>query len=126
MIDQIVAFIARHAGKERRTFIRLMSLVMSVFVFLIAVPMALGLMGHWVSKYVTINIPRTVELSLSIMSICGSLFLLLCAVSVFWIVGRGTPVPFASPTKLVTNGPFRYTRNPIKLGTSEQLLAGEF
>jgi protein-S-isoprenylcysteine O-methyltransferase Ste14 len=34
----------------------------------------------------------------------------------FYFVGKGTPVPFASPTKLVTSGPFRYTRNPIKLG----------
>jgi protein-S-isoprenylcysteine O-methyltransferase Ste14 len=117
MIDKIVAFIARHAGKERRTFIKLLALVMSGFVFLMAIPLALGLMGHWVSKYVTISIPRTVELALSIMSICGSLFLLLWAVSAFWYVGRGTPVPFASPTKLVTSGPFKYTRNPIKLGT---------
>ena len=25
-------------------------------------------------------------------------------------------MPFASPTRLVTSGPFKYTRNPIKLG----------
>lgn len=117
MIDQIVAFIARHAGKERSTSIRLMSLVIGLFVFLVAVPSALGLVGHWVSGHVTINISRTVELSLSIISISASLFLLFWSVSAFWFIGRGTPVPFASPTKLVTNGPFKYTRNPIKLGT---------
>jgi len=117
MIDQIVAYIAKHAGKERPTPIRLITLVIGVFVFLFAIPTALVLIGLWVSGHVTINISRTVELSLSIISICASLILLIWSVSEFWFVGRGTPVPFASPTKLVTTGPFKYTRNPIKLGT---------
>ena len=116
MIDQIVAYIARHAGKGRILSIRIMSLVLGVFVFLIAVPVALGLIGHWVSRYISIDIPRTVELSLSITGICAGLLFLLWSVSAFWFVGIGTPVPFASPIKLVTNGPFKYTRNPIKLG----------
>ena len=56
-----------------------------------------------------------VELSLGTTGICASLLFLLWSVSAFWFVGRGTPVPFASPTKLVTSSPFKYTRNPIKL-----------
>jgi len=116
MIDQIVSYIGRHAGIERLPSIRIISLVIGVFVFLVAVPMALGLIGHWVSRYVSIDIPVIVELSLSIVGSCAGIIILFWSISTFWFIGRGTPVPFTSPTKLVTSGPFKYTRNPIKLG----------
>jgi len=116
MKDRIVAYVARHAGKERPVSIRIMWLAAGVLVFLVAIPLALGLLGHLISSYVTIDMPQIVELSLGIAGICAGLFFLIWSISTFWIVGRGTPVPLASPTKLVTSGPFRYTRNPIKLG----------
>jgi protein-S-isoprenylcysteine O-methyltransferase Ste14 len=116
MAGKIVAYIARHAGKERPRSIRIMTLVIGLLVFLIAIPVALGLLSHWISGYVTIGIPGTVELFLGITGICAGIFFLFWSISTFWIVGKGTPVPFASPTKLVTGGPFKYTRNPIKLG----------
>lgn len=84
-IEQIVSYIARHAGKERHPSIRLMALVIGVFVFLVAVPMALGLIGHWVSRYVSIDIPRVVEISLSIAGICAGIIFLLWSITTFVI-----------------------------------------
>jgi len=116
MKDRIVGYIARHAGKERPMPIRIMWLAAGVLVFLVAIPLTLGLLGHWVSGYVAFGIPRLLELALGITGVCVGLLFLLWSITTFWSIGRGTPVPFASPTKLVSSGPFKYTRNPIKLG----------
>jgi protein-S-isoprenylcysteine O-methyltransferase Ste14 len=116
MMDKVAAFVAKYAGKERPTTIKLLSLVLGSFLFFILGPIALGLIGHAAAKYVPIHLPRIFEVSIGSIGISAGLVFLLWSVSTFWRIGRGTPVPFASPIKLVTSGPFRYTRNPIKLG----------
>ncbi|MBF0103899.1 MAG: isoprenylcysteine carboxylmethyltransferase family protein [Deltaproteobacteria bacterium] len=116
MLEKVVGFIAKHSGQEHSTLIRIMSLVLGIFVFLIFSPLALGIAGHLIAECVHINVPRTVEMSLGVTGISVGFFFLFWSVSAFWFVGRGTPFPFASPTRLVTSGPFNYTRNPIKLG----------
>ena len=45
-------------------------------------------------------------------------------VSVFTELGEGTPAPFDPPKKLVTQGPYLYTRNPMMAGVC-LVLAGE-
>jgi protein-S-isoprenylcysteine O-methyltransferase Ste14 len=42
--------------------------------------------------------------------------LALWCVSSFALAGRGTPVPFAAPRRLVTVGPYRFVRNPMYIG----------
>ena len=42
--------------------------------------------------------------------------LALWCVSSFALTGRGTPVPFAAPRRLVTGGPYRFVRNPMYIG----------
>jgi protein-S-isoprenylcysteine O-methyltransferase Ste14 len=116
MMNKVAAFVAKHAGRERPTTIKILSLVLGSFLFFILAPIALGLTGHAIAKYIPIYLPRIVQVSIGITGISGGLAFLLCSVSTFWRVGRGTPVPMASPTRLVTVGPFKYTRNPIKLG----------
>ena len=50
----------------------------------------------------------------SCLIVCG-LFLMLFSIAYFLRV-RGTPVPFSPPPKLVTTGPYRFTRNPMLTG----------
>ena len=45
-------------------------------------------------------------------------------VRLFWTAGKGTPAPWAPPTKLVIRGPYRYVRNPMITGVL-LLLAAE-
>jgi len=118
MLDKVVAFVAKHAGKERSVAIRLVSIVCGLFLFLVVVPVLLGAASHLIAQSVAITVPRNVEVLLGAAGTIVGLFFLFWSVSAFWLIGKGTPVPFASPTRLVTSGPFRYTRNPIKLGAN--------
>jgi protein-S-isoprenylcysteine O-methyltransferase Ste14 len=57
--------------------------------------------------------PLNIILSLPIFSL--ALFLLGWSVQNF-LKAKGTPVPFNPPPKLVTTGPYAYTRNPMLTG----------
>ena len=116
MIDKIVGLVATYAGKERSLGVRIASLVTGVLIFFIFVPLILWVPAHFVSTQFSIIIPGFIEIPLGIAAVILGLFFLFWSVSAFWFIGRGTPVPLASPTRLVTEGPFKYTRNPIKLG----------
>jgi len=37
-------------------------------------------------------------------------------VRLFFSIGKGTPIPIAPPKNLVTEGPYKYTRNPMVMG----------
>ena len=54
----------------------------------------------------------------------GILIFLYCT-KLFVNLGKGTPIPIEPPTKLVTNGWYQYTRNPIYIGYIAIVL-GEF
>jgi len=116
MPSRLVAFVARHAGKERSTTAKVFSLLSGVVVFFVLTPTVLGLLGHWMVT--RLAIPQSPSVLMGAVSVIPGLVFLLWSISTFWSVGKGTPVPFASPTTLVTTGPFRYTRNPIKLGAA--------
>jgi len=53
---------------------------------------------------------------LGIAGIVLGLLLVIWTVSLFFLVGKGTPVSTDPPAKLVVSGPYRYTRNPMALG----------
>jgi protein-S-isoprenylcysteine O-methyltransferase Ste14 len=116
MTKKIAAFVARHAGRERSASVRALSLFFGFALFFVFAPLALGFVGHLIAAALPIGVPRPVEIAMACFGLSAGFFFLLWAVLTFWRVGRGTPVPLASPVKLVTVGPFKYARNPIMLG----------
>lgn len=59
--------------------------------------------------------PRPLRLALSLPVLIGGSFLWLWSVLKF-LKTKGTPVPVNPPTKLITDGPYLYSRNPMMTG----------
>jgi protein-S-isoprenylcysteine O-methyltransferase Ste14 len=64
-----------------------------------------------------------IELWAGIFLGAAGLILMLWTVSLFTKVGRGTPVPWNPPKRLVVQGPYRHVRNPMITGVLLVLLA---
>src|SRR5437867_2618179 len=43
------------------------------------------------------------------------------SVRVFWLSGKGSPIPTVPPSKLVIAGPYKYTRNPLYVSVFSSL-----
>jgi protein-S-isoprenylcysteine O-methyltransferase Ste14 len=52
--------------------------------------------------------------------------LALWCVFVFAFIGKGTPVPFDPPRRLVVRGPYRFVRNPMAIGVGLVLAGATF
>ncbi len=50
----------------------------------------------------------------------GGAIALWCVIS-HAIIGRGTPAPFDPPRRLITQGPYRFVRNPMYVGAASAL-----
>jgi protein-S-isoprenylcysteine O-methyltransferase Ste14 len=64
-----------------------------------------------------IALPQLVGL---VIATAGGAIAVWCIFS-FAIFGRGTPAPFDPPRQLVTQGPYRFVRNPIYIGAGGAL-----
>jgi protein-S-isoprenylcysteine O-methyltransferase Ste14 len=113
---KLTDFIVKQSGKKRSTLYKVLTILFAAPLFLVIIPVLLGLLGHWIARYLMIAIPRNVEITMGVIVLIFGLFFILWSFTAFWYIGKGTPVPLAATSKLMTSGPFRYTRNPLKLG----------
>jgi len=116
MLDRIVRFVSAQGSRPRSVATRLGALAAGSLLFLVVAPMLLVAVARPLARIVPLEVPRTVEVAAGSVAIVVGLALMLWAVVTFWRVGKGTPVPVVAPQQLVVSGPFRYCRNPIKLG----------
>ena len=96
---------------------KLLSLIPGTVVFLIISPLFLFFFSRYLSRFITIAWPRTLEIGIAVVALSAAVVLMTWGFVALWFDGRGTPAPITPTKKLVTTGPYKYCRNPIELGT---------
>ncbi len=80
------------------------------------VPVVLFVVGLLLQRFVPLaHIPRAFALPAGVIGIVAGVLLVMSAGGVFRRAGT-SPMPMRAATALVTDGPFRFTRNPMYLG----------
>lgn len=109
--------------KSYSTNYKIASLIPGTIVFLVISPLCLLYLSHYISNYIPVSWPRTVEVIIAVSAVLIAITLMTWGLLSLWVDGKGTPAPIAPTHTLVTTGPYRLCRNPIELGTDLYFLA---
>ncbi len=106
---------------KRSELKRILSLLIGGVIFLVIIPIILLQLGHLLEIIIYISLfwflATPLLLVLSIAFIVIGLILVFWSTYTLYVVGKGSPVPIVPTQKLATNGPYKYCRNPMTLGT---------
>lgn len=116
MRQRFINYLLQFQNENKTEGFKLFSLFLGMLFFLIILPSLFIWIGLFVNRYVSIDLNRTFEIILSILSILFGLFFLAWSTLFQWKMGKGVPAPNAPTQQLVVSGPYRLCRNPIELG----------
>jgi protein-S-isoprenylcysteine O-methyltransferase Ste14 len=116
MLERLSRFLSAQGTSPRSPAVRICALIGGSFLFLVVVPLLLGLVGRLVAQSVRLPVSRASEIAIGAAVAGLGLLILDWAAWAFWRSGGGTPVPATAPQRLVVTGPYHYCRNPIELG----------
>ena len=122
-MEKIIAFYLRFTGKEFSTSQKILSMVPGFIIFLVVSPFIIYQVSSFLRGFIPITFPRPLELGIMAISLLVAVTLMTWALFELWTKGRGTPAPITPTHRLVTTGPYRWSRNPIELGTNIYFLA---
>ena len=116
-MKQLMELLLSFTHKNYSPAYKLLSLIPGTVVFLIISPLVLFFFSRYLSRFIPVSWPRTLEVSIALAALSVSVVLMTWGLAALWFVGGGTPAPITPTKKLVTTGPYKYSRNPIELGT---------
>ncbi len=114
--EKVVDSLVETSQKPRSWRFKVVAILIGVLAFLAIVPAVLFLGAYAIDKYALSDFWTQLELGFSIGAVVLGLLLALWTVLSQVRIGKGTPVPFAPPEKLIVTGPYRWCRNPLQLG----------
>lgn len=99
---------------------RLLVAILGGIVFWIGVPFFVFTVSSWLDGWAGLKrfTYGSVNVFLALLFMIPGWLLANWSVKVQYSSGKGTPIPLMATKKLVTEGPYRYCRNPMALGTS--------
>jgi protein-S-isoprenylcysteine O-methyltransferase Ste14 len=116
------------AKKEYPLPLRLAATACGAIIFVVLIPMFFLRFGPALDRQWDVQI-EPVNL---LWRVAGSIFLLIGIFFAVWSIadqitrGKGTPIPAIATQKLLVQGPFQYSRNPMGFGTSLAYLGLSF
>lgn len=116
-MDKVFKIMLSFTNKRYSTTYRILAMVPGTVIFLILSPLVLFFPARFLGNMISLTFSRPVELVVMIAAGVIALVLMHWSLYVLWVNGQGTPAPIAPTWKLVENGPYRFIRNPIELGT---------
>jgi len=109
----------RTAQQEYNPATRRVMLFLSGVFFLIVVPLGIVFVSALLDQSLRLPLfgnPATNTMISTVLMAAGFVWAM-WAVYVQVTQGHGTPVPAMAPRKLIVDGPYQYSRNPMALGT---------
>ncbi len=107
----------RYAQREYSARQRLLALSITTPLFVIVIPVLEVYVSRWLDR--AFGLPTFGCLFLEVFGgvvAVGGWVLSFWSVYTQFTLGRGTPIPWMPPQRLVIQGPYRYVRNPMALG----------
>ena len=105
------------AQREYSVRQRLLALSITTPIFVIVIPVLEVYVSRWLDR--SFGFPTFRSLPLTVLGVfvaVGGWALSLWSVYTQFTLGRGTPIPWMPPQRLVIQGPYKYVRNPMALG----------
>jgi protein-S-isoprenylcysteine O-methyltransferase Ste14 len=116
-MQKLMAVFLSFTHKSYSPAYKILSMIPGSVVFLVISPLFLLYFSSYISQFIPIAWPRTLEVAMAGAALAMAFILMLWGFLSLWVDGKGTPAPI-TPTKiLVTTGPYQYCRNPIEVGT---------
>ena len=122
-MNSVIAFYLRFTGRKYSTMQKILSMVPGFIIFLVVSPFIIFQVSSYISSFIPLTFPRGLEMVIMAVSFCVALVLMTWALFELWTKGDGTPAPITPTSRLVTSGPYKWSRNPIELGTNIYFLA---